>query len=232
MTACCTSKLHSWLHLLQDATKGEPTDISAPDQATEQHHVVSGDQHQPAQPTAAGAAIPELPAAGFWAPAGGGHRSGSGPLLSTLSLSGLVSPMELEAGVSAAGAVDPLGAAVGLPGLWSGSNSRGTTPSSTTSSSGGRLQPHMDRQAPEPAMRVSAAPPECPVWLGNWMVFFSSCACSVCWSARIVHCWCQSSWQLEASLPLRCASSQHQQCASAVVTKARARCAPVQWPFK
>lgn len=155
--------------LLQDAIKLEPADVSASKQTIEQPQRVQSDQdgqQQPAQPTAAaGAALPEMPATAFWAPVGAGQSGGSlaghGPLLSTVSLSGLVSPMELEAGVSAAGAGDPLGPAPALPGLWSSSNSRGTTPSSTTSSSGGRMQPRMDRQASEPAMRVSGTMRNC-----------------------------------------------------------------------
>jgi hypothetical protein len=57
--------------------------------------------------------------------------------------------------------MDTSGAAAGpagMHGLWSGSNSsssRGTTPCSTTSSNGGRLQPQLHRQASEPLGRVS-----------------------------------------------------------------------------
>jgi hypothetical protein len=103
--------------------------------------------------------MPQLPAAAaFWAPASAGleHSSGALPGNQTLlSLPGFVPPMDLEAGVAGEGAVDPLSTAGGLPGMWSGSNSRGDTPSSTTSSSGGRLQPRTERQAAGTTARVS-----------------------------------------------------------------------------
>jgi hypothetical protein len=66
--------------------------------------------------------------------------------------------MELQAAVEAAGAGASIGPVGGEHGMWGGSSSgssRGTTPSNTTSSSGGRLQPTMHRQASEPAGRVS-----------------------------------------------------------------------------
>jgi hypothetical protein len=111
---------------------------------------------------AAGTGMPQMPAAAaFWAPSSAGLEHSSGALsghqalLGTLSLPGLVPTMELEAGVAGGGAVDALSTAGGLPGMWSGSNSRGDTPSSTTSSSGGRLQPRTERQAPGTTARVS-----------------------------------------------------------------------------
>lgn len=102
-----------------------------------------------------------MPAAAFWAPATAGLERSSGALtshqalLGTLALPGLVPTPEFDTAGSAGGAVDPLSTAGGLPGMWSGSNSRGDTPSSTTSSSGGRLQPGTERQASGATARVS-----------------------------------------------------------------------------
>lgn len=111
----------------------------------------------------AGAGAQAPPPAALWAPASADAQhsrntlSGHTNLLSTLSLPGLASSLELEPGLAAAsGVVDPLSTSGGLHGLWSGStDSRGTTPSSTTSSSGGRLQPRSDQKASEPTLQVN-----------------------------------------------------------------------------
>lgn len=147
---------------LQEASVAEQRDVSASDQVQAQLHGVAPTEQQLSQlPAGAGpTGVPQMPAAAFWAPVSSGQEQqraaipGHGPLLSTLSLSGLVSPIELEAGVAAGAAVDPISTAGGLPGIRGGGSSRGTTPSSTTSSSGGRLQPRTERQAPEAVVQV------------------------------------------------------------------------------
>lgn len=151
--ACCNCRL-------QDATKAEQPDVVALDQVQPQLHGAYVAQQQQAH-LGVGAGAQAPPSAALWAPASADAQHsrdtlpGHTNLLSRLSLPGLASTLELEAGLAAASGVDPLSTSGGLHGLWSGSDSRGTTPSSTTSSSGGRLQPVSDQKASELALQVN-----------------------------------------------------------------------------
>lgn len=148
----------------------EQADVSASDQAAQvpiKGEPDAAHQQPPAAAVAGG--LPQMPAIRPAAAAckqeqgSGSSLPVQGPLPGQLAVTGLLCPMELEEEEAPAAGIegDPLSCA-GMHlhahgGMWaSGSSSRGTTPSSTTSSSGGRLQPQMDGpSSAEPPLMVS-----------------------------------------------------------------------------